>query len=320
MAVKRYDGSAWQTVAGLGAQGAAATSSSIATWVKTASGGETSLSGNDDNSQALSYTIGQELVFINGTLLKRGSDYTATNGTSITGLTALAANDVATVWTVNAFSVTGAIANTIVDAKGDLLVGTAADTPGRIAVGTDGQVLTAASTTGTGLTWATPTGGGVDLLSTTTLNATSTTINIVTTYKNLIIVGDSIYGSAENTTGGIVARFNSDTGNNYHNTLFRFTTTAGGGTDGVISSFNVTERLSSTNSIGRWSTFLLTIPNYTETSTVPFFIQSKGATNSGTATLIATGQYDGTAAISSITLFGAGGETLYGTVKIYGAK
>jgi hypothetical protein len=155
MAVKRYDGSAWQTVAGLGAQGAAATSSSIATWVKTASGGETSLSGNDDNSQALSYTVGQELVFINGTLLKRGSDYTATNGTSITGLTALAANDVATVWTVNAFSVTGAIANTIVDAKGDLLVGTAADTPGRLAVGTNGQVLTADSTTGTGLAWTT---------------------------------------------------------------------------------------------------------------------------------------------------------------------
>jgi hypothetical protein len=177
MAVKRYDGSAWQTVAGLGAQGAAATSSSIATWVKTASGGETSLSGNDDNSQSLSYTVGQELVFINGTLLKRGSDYTATNGTSITGLTALAANDVATVWTVNAFSVTGAIANTIVDAKGDLLVGTAADTPGRLAVGTNGQALLADSTTGTGLRWGS--GGKIsqvvvsNLLSTVTTTSTS---------------------------------------------------------------------------------------------------------------------------------------------------
>jgi hypothetical protein len=155
MAVKRYDGSQWVTVAGKGDQG---TSSSISTWVKTASGGETSLSGNDDNSQSLSYTIGQELVFINGTLLKRGSDYTATNGTSITGLTALAANDVATVWTVNAFSVTGAIANTIVDAKGDILVGTGADTPGRLAVGTNGQVLKADSTTGTGLAWGTDSG------------------------------------------------------------------------------------------------------------------------------------------------------------------
>lgn len=213
------------------------------------------------------------------------------------------------------------ISASIVDAKGDLIVGTADNTVGRLAVGTNGYTLVADSTETTGLKWqAAAAGGGVDLLSTTTLSSSSTTINIVTTYKNLIIVGDSIYGSAENTSGGISARFNSDSGNNYNNTLFRFITTAGGGTDGVISNFNITERLSSTNTIGRWSTFLLTIPNYTETSTVPFFIQSKGATNSGTATLIATGQYDGTAAISSITINAPSGETLYGTIKIYGAK
>ena len=214
-----------------------------------------------------------------------------------------------------------AIQPTIFDAKADLLTATAADTPARLAVGANGTLLTADSSEATGLKWAAPAAsGGVDLLSTTTLNNSSTTINIVTTYKNLIIVGDSIYGSAENTSGGISCRFNGDTGNNYNNTLFRFTTTAGGGTDGVISNFNVTERLSSTNSIGRWSTFLLTIPNYTETSTVPFFIQSKGATNSAVATLIATGQYDGTAALSSITFNAPSGETLNGTIKIYGAK
>ncbi len=186
MAVKRYDGTAWQVVAGKGDQG---TSSSISTWVKTASGGETSLSGNDDNSQALSYTIGQELVFINGTLLKRGSDYTATNGPSITGLTALAANDVATVWTVNAFSVTGAIANTIVDAKGDLLVGTAADTPGRLAVGTNDYVLTADSTTGTGLKWAAPAGGGkvAQVVSTTKTSSFSTNSGTYTDVTDLSV-------------------------------------------------------------------------------------------------------------------------------------
>jgi len=139
MAVKRYDGSAWQVVAGKGDQG---TSSSIATWVKTASGGETSLSGNDDNSQALSYTVGQELVFINGTLLKRDSDYTATNGTSITGLTALAANDVATVWTVNAFSVTNAISSGLVTTTGDIIYASGANTPARLGIGSTGNVLT----------------------------------------------------------------------------------------------------------------------------------------------------------------------------------
>jgi len=183
MAVKRYNGSSWDTVAGLGAQGAAATSSSIATWVKTASGGETSLSGNDDNSQALSYTIGQELVFINGVLQKRGADYTANTGNSIIGLSALTANDIVSVWTVNAFSVSNAIANTIVDAKGDILVGTGADTPGRLAVGTNGQVLTAASTTGTGLAWTTLSTGKVlqVVTGTTTTEVTSSTNTKVST-------------------------------------------------------------------------------------------------------------------------------------------
>jgi hypothetical protein len=156
MPVKVYDGTNWVTVAGDGAQGAAATSSSIATWVKTASGGETSLSGNDDNSVSLSYTAGQELLYINGVLQKRAVDYVASTGTTITGLNALVAGDVVTVWTVNAFSVSNAIPNSTVTTKGDLIVGTGTSTYTRQGVGTDGQVLTANSAQADGVEWVTP--------------------------------------------------------------------------------------------------------------------------------------------------------------------
>ncbi len=67
---------------------------------------------------------------------------------------------------------------TILDAKGDLISATAADTPARLAVGTNGQVLTADSTTSTGLKWATPAGGGKILQvveGTTTTYTTNTT-------------------------------------------------------------------------------------------------------------------------------------------------
>jgi len=53
---------------------------------------------------------------------------------------------------------------TAIDAKGDLVVGTGADAFSRLAVGTNNQVLTADSSTATGLKWATPAGGGGKVL------------------------------------------------------------------------------------------------------------------------------------------------------------
>ena len=46
------------------------------------------------------------------------------------------------------------IAKAIVDAKGDLIAATAADTVARVAVGTDGYVLTASAAATAGVTWA----------------------------------------------------------------------------------------------------------------------------------------------------------------------
>lgn len=54
----------------------------------------------------------------------------------------------------------GGITPLIIDAKGDIIVGTAADIPDILPVGSDGQILSADSTTETGLKWITISGGG----------------------------------------------------------------------------------------------------------------------------------------------------------------
>lgn len=87
-----------------------------------ASGGETTISGADANGAVLAYTAGLEQVVLNGAVLVRGHDYTATNGTSITGLSpALVASDVLEVFSFIAFTV----ANTYTQAQVDGLIAAA---------------------------------------------------------------------------------------------------------------------------------------------------------------------------------------------------
>jgi hypothetical protein len=77
----------------------------------------------------------------------------------------------------------------ILDAKGDLITATAADTPARLPVGANGTVLTADSAQGTGLKWATPSGGG-KVLQVVTTNKTDT---FTTTSTSLVdITGLSV--------------------------------------------------------------------------------------------------------------------------------
>jgi len=90
----------------------------------------------------------------------------------VAGVPAWVANDVGDITEVQAgtgisvASGTGPvpiITNTVataIDAKGDLIAGTGADTFARLAVGSNNQILVADSSTATGLKWAAPAGGG----------------------------------------------------------------------------------------------------------------------------------------------------------------
>ena len=70
----------------------------------TAVGGETSISGLDDSSKSLTFTDAEYIdVYLNGVLLQAGEDYSAQNNT-ISGLSALALNDVIEVTVFDIFN------------------------------------------------------------------------------------------------------------------------------------------------------------------------------------------------------------------------
>ena len=144
-AMYAWSGSAWASISSTAA---------IYRYKYIATGGETSVSGADANGLTLSYLVGKEQVYLNGVLLVRTTDYTATTGTSITSLAALAASDIVEVITFTAFDLATAIQQTIFTAKGDILAATSSGVAGKLAVGTDGYYLSSDSTTTTGLKWA----------------------------------------------------------------------------------------------------------------------------------------------------------------------
>ena len=165
-----WNGSAWASIS---------STADIYRYRYTATGGETSKSGADDNGLTMSYIVGKEQVYLNGVLLARTTDYVATNGTSIASLGALTAGDILDVITFTPFEVANVISPTVIDAKGDILVGTSADVVGKLTVGTNGYFLKADSSTSTGLIWA-----AVDLSAYLTSSTAASTYATITTVTN----------------------------------------------------------------------------------------------------------------------------------------
>ncbi len=72
----------------------------------TAAGGETSLSGADDNSKTLKFTDGEFLdVYLNGVLLVQGTDYGVGTTNTISSLAALSAGDIVEIIVYDIFNV-----------------------------------------------------------------------------------------------------------------------------------------------------------------------------------------------------------------------
>lgn len=206
---------------------------------------------------------------------------------------------------------------------GDTIYSSSGSTPARLGIGSTGQVLTVASGVPS---WSTPAGGGgMTLLSTTTLTSNTNTISSISNaYKNLVILIRGSYGSVDNQQ--VRFRLNGDSGSNYAygavgvrlggagvigNTSGTSDTNVFFGNGHNANAFN--KQLNADMVIYRYTT---SQPTYYEWNSM----SAADATNSNWIMFSGAGTYNSSAAISSITFYCDNGTWSGGTVYIYGVN
>lgn len=167
---------------------------------------------------------------------------------------------------------------------------------------------------------AAPSGGGMTLLSTTTLSGASTTISSIDqTYKDLKIVGKNIYGSG---SGQFLLEFNGDTGNNYANSNVNGNGTTVSTTQEESAPYFVLGYHGSNNTFSKTTNFDITIPRYSETEYHPFNSDLTGYPTSLSVWIYYTSRlrWNNTAAITQLKFMTSSGTFSAGTIFIYGVK
>jgi hypothetical protein len=211
---------------------------------------------------------------------------------------------------------------TILDAKGDLITATAADTPARLASsGVNGNILTVDTSTSTGLKWAAPTAAGANfsLLNsggTALTGNTTITVSGISGQDKLFIMIDG--ASSANASANFRIRLNTDTNSNYTYSgavyqssiePYGYTTTTGWimatMSNNAISYMNGQMLISGCNSSG--------------TKICQWSAATSASSGSGQQFVAAGGFYTGNTAITSVSIFSSNGNFDAGTIYIYGS-
>lgn len=248
-----------------------------------------------------------------GTTAQKGAVQLTDSTSSTSTTTAATPNSVKSAYDL----ANGAIAKSLVDAKGDLLVGSADNTVARLAVGTNDYVLTADSTAANGIKWAAASSGGAyTLLTSGSLTGASvTSATLSGSYTDLKIVVTQYQGGNDDTY--LAIRFNSDTGTNYQfgNNNFNYNTSP--------NQTHIRTNVGTTSSGTSVSLGDIYIPSYSNSVTWKYATCWNVVKNSSGGFVgygLYLGNWANTAAITSVTFFPNSGSFNNGAYSIYGVK
>jgi hypothetical protein len=217
------------------------------------------------------------------------------------------------------------IPESIIAAKGDILTGTANDTPAVLSVGTNGHTLVADSAETTGLKWAAPAAGGGanwSLLNTggtaLTGSQTVTVSGISGKDKILVVVNNASSASAGSR---IAIRLNTDTGSNY--TMAGVQNTYGSTYNSAnFSRTDSTEdriylgAIASSNAGEALAGYVL-LSGCNSAGVKVYNSAGSGSGGNGHESFISGGIYNSATVISSVSVFSGTGNLDAGTVYVY---
>jgi hypothetical protein len=257
------------------------------------------------------------MVYINGVLLERGVDYTASNGTTITGLTALVAGDIATVASPSAFSVANAIPLSTVTAKGDHIVATGSGAVTNVPVGADGTTLVANSSASTGVSWQAPAMTFINATSFSGVSAQNIDSLFSAAYDKYTVVVNITAASASNADLLIYFRSagSNVTTNNNTETLTTYSTTLAGAERAnllVIGSISTTYPTFSSCSVDVFNPYLSQVTTFSSNGGV--------VSNAGVPYQFRSWGYNfSTTSMTGLSLYPSSG-TITGNIRVYGMR
>lgn len=208
-----------------------------------------------------------------------------------------------------------AIQNSIVDAKGDLIAASANDTPARLAVGANDTVLTADSSTATGLKWATPAAGGYTSLASGSFSGSGVNISSISgTYRDLVLIWRDYYFVNDD----LMTVYVNGTTGIYTNQV------AGNGDAPMTSGYLVPTQSETTDNTDQNNFLMMRFYDYANTSShkiVDSWSIQRNSGNTNYRLLNTTSAIRTASAISSIVFSTqTGGNISGGTYVLYGVK